>query len=198
MRSLYGKLLSTNVEDTRELLLIRKIRLKDITDPQVTGPNGSIFQGKLQVLVDGAAQDIKDCGNACDMWMKKKVLLRVLVGPAWEGKLAAFTSAFAARRVEFEFALQIHTTTAVDAIQSITENMNERYCEPLLALVSRLIPQKVGHDVSAVCARLQPDEASRRTPTSPDYQLEGWRRSRAKQRSNAPRAMEDRKSRASQ
>ncbi|KAI0088301.1 hypothetical protein BDY19DRAFT_190628 [Irpex rosettiformis] len=80
----------------------------------------------MQVLVDGAAQDIKNCGNACDVWMKKKILLKVLVGPAWEGKLAAFTSGFAARRMEFEFALQIHTASAVDAIQSVTQSMNER------------------------------------------------------------------------
>lgn len=86
-----------------------------------------MIRGKLQTLVDAAAQDIKDCGNACDVWMKKTVLVKVLVGPAWEGRLAAFTSGFAARRMEFEFALQIHTASGVDAIRAVTTAMNDRY-----------------------------------------------------------------------
>lgn len=81
----------------------------------------------MQSLVNQAAQDIKDCGNTCDTWMKKKVLMKVFVGPAWEGKLAAFSSAFNMRRMQFEFALQIHTATAVDQIKAVTEAMNEKY-----------------------------------------------------------------------
>lgn len=80
----------------------------------------------MQSLVAEAAQDIKDCANACDTWMKKKLLLKVLVGPAWEGRLAAFTSAFNMRRMQFEFALQMHTASAVDQIQVVTEAMNEK------------------------------------------------------------------------
>lgn len=80
----------------------------------------------MQSLVDEAAQDIKACANACDTWTKKKLLLRVLVGPAWEGKLAGFSSAFNMRRMQFEFALQIHTASAVDQIQGLTAAMNEK------------------------------------------------------------------------
>lgn len=80
----------------------------------------------MQSLVSGAAQDIKDCANACDTWMKKRILLKVLVGPAWEGKLAAFSATFNSRRMEFEFALQIHTASAIDQVQAATTAMNEK------------------------------------------------------------------------
>lgn len=80
----------------------------------------------MQSLVAGAAQDIKDCANVCDAWMKKKVLMKVLVGPAWEGKLAGFSATFNSRRMQFEFALQIHTASAVDQIQVVTTAMNDK------------------------------------------------------------------------
>ncbi|KAI0692702.1 hypothetical protein BC835DRAFT_1416357 [Cytidiella melzeri] len=114
-------------------------RLKDITDPEIIGPNGSIIKGKLQTLVDSATQDMKDCGNACDAWMKKQVLVKVLVGPAWESKLAGYTAAFTSRRMEFDFALQIHTATAVEAIQSVTRAMDEKlaYMSQQFALAFR-------------------------------------------------------------
>ena len=59
-------------------------------------------------------------------WVKKKVLLKVFVGPAWEGKLAAFSSTFNMRRMQFEFALQIHTASAVDHIQVVADAMNDK------------------------------------------------------------------------
>jgi hypothetical protein len=80
----------------------------------------------MQSVVDAATQDIKDCENACDAWMKKKTLVKVFVGVAWEGQLAGFSSTFARRRMEFDFALQIHTASAVDAIQSVAQAMNEK------------------------------------------------------------------------
>ncbi|KAI0826090.1 hypothetical protein BC629DRAFT_47848 [Irpex lacteus] len=136
-KACYNMEMARRQNDKRVIALFREmkemievlVRLKDITDPQVLGLNGNMIRGKLQTLVDAAAQDIKDCGNACDVWMKKTVLVKVLVGPAWEGRLAAFTSGFAARRMEFEFALQIHTASGVDAIQAVTTAMNDRLAQ---------------------------------------------------------------------
>ena len=113
-------------QTTRSCLTNRIFRLKSIRDLDILGPNGTMIQARMQVLVNQTAQDIKDCANACDTYSKKRLLVRVLVGPAWEGKLVAFTSTFAKRRMEFEFSLSIHTATGVDAIKAVTEAMNSR------------------------------------------------------------------------
>ena len=51
---------------------------------------------------------------ACDTYVKKKMIVKVINGAAWERKLAAFSTEFTKRRTEFEFALTIHTSVGVD------------------------------------------------------------------------------------
>lgn len=102
-------------------------RLRDITDPDVIGPNGSTIRGRLQTLVVAVSEEIKSCGNTCDTWIKKKVLVKVFVGIAWEEKLATFAAVFASRRKDFELALQIHAATGIDMVQSDTQAIKEMY-----------------------------------------------------------------------
>ena len=83
----------------------------------------------MQKSVDLAEVDIKECSNACDTWMKKSVLTKVLVGVKWESTLAGFIPRFAARRLEFDFALQIHTASKVDAIELVSKQMSQK-CAP--------------------------------------------------------------------
>ena len=63
-----------------------------------------------------AADNIKDCANACDTYAKKRLLVKVLKGYSWEAKLVAFAGVFTKRRTEFELALSIHTARVVGAI----------------------------------------------------------------------------------
>lgn len=97
-----------------------------MTDPDVVGPDGSTIKAKLTSLVQGTEQDIKDCASQCDAWAKKHILLKVIMGPAWEDKLAGFAAAFNRRREEFAFILQVHTTVGVDQIQALTKIMDEK------------------------------------------------------------------------
>jgi hypothetical protein len=60
-------------------------------------------------------------------------IVKILKGPVWEGKLAAFAATFTKRRSEFEFALSIHTALGVDAanqtlgsVDKTTQEMNQK------------------------------------------------------------------------
>lgn len=80
----------------------------------------------MQFIAVRAAQDIKDCANVCDMYSKKKLLVKVLKGPIWEGQLAEFFGRFQKCRSEFEFALSIHTASVADGIKYKVEAVDEK------------------------------------------------------------------------
>ncbi|KAK7683623.1 hypothetical protein QCA50_013461 [Cerrena zonata] len=94
------------------------IQLKDVKDKDDLGPDGRTVEARLQGLVKQAADDIKDCANACDTYAKKRLLVKVLKGYSWEAKLVAFAGVFTTRRTEFEQALSIHTARMVGAIHN--------------------------------------------------------------------------------
>ena len=73
-----------------------------------------------------AADDIKRCANACDTYLKKTLIVRVLRSQVWEERLTSFFGTFAQRRRDFELALAIHTATAVDAVGDAVDSMNRR------------------------------------------------------------------------
>ncbi|KAJ6591119.1 hypothetical protein DFH09DRAFT_1138663 [Mycena vulgaris] len=90
-------------------------QLKNVKDSEEVAPDGSTIKGRMQLIVNGTAEDIKACANTCDTYSKKKLVVKVLKGPIWEGKLVKFVGIFTKRRSEFEFALSIHTALGVDA-----------------------------------------------------------------------------------
>jgi hypothetical protein len=108
-------------------------RLQGVKDSEEVAPDGTTIKGRMQELVKKTADDIKACANACDTYSKKKLVVKILKGPAWEGKLVAFAGTFTKRRGEFEFALSIHTALGVDAankaievVDKTTQEMNAK------------------------------------------------------------------------
>lgn len=99
-----------------------------MSDPErdAAGQNDKTIQGRMQTVVDKIAENIKDCGNACDVWLKKSALLKVFNGVVWEQKLAAYTKTFVIRRMELEFALQIHTAFTVEEINSSIKSLDRK------------------------------------------------------------------------
>ncbi|KAJ7481705.1 hypothetical protein FB451DRAFT_135256 [Mycena latifolia] len=108
-------------------------QLKNVKDADETAPDGTTIKGRMQEIVKATAEDIKACANACDTYTKKKLVVKILKGPVWEGKLVKFAGAFTKRRSEFEFALSIHTALGVDAanktlgsVDKATQEMNQK------------------------------------------------------------------------
>ena len=74
-----------------------------------------------------AAKDIKECANACDTYLKKSLMVRVLRSQVWEERLTGFYATFTQRRNDFELALAIHTANTTEEIKAATFEMNERW-----------------------------------------------------------------------
>ncbi|KAJ7771114.1 hypothetical protein DFH07DRAFT_241844 [Mycena maculata] len=136
-------------------------QLKNVKDSDEVAPDGSTIRGRMQEIVKGTAEDIKACGLACDTYTKKKLIVKVLQGPVWEGKLANFVGIFTKRRGEFEFALSVHTARAVDqanitisAVDKTTQEMNakmdmmmkmfQQFVSPEQRDMARLVEQRGG------------------------------------------------------
>ncbi len=78
------------------------------------GPGGQTIEARMQNLVKQTADDITACGNACDAYSKKRLVVKVIKGSLWDGTLKGYIDIFAKRRKEFTFALSIHTGIGVD------------------------------------------------------------------------------------
>ncbi|KAF8518842.1 hypothetical protein BU17DRAFT_90643 [Hysterangium stoloniferum] len=100
--------------EMRDMMVVL-LQLKNVKDVTEVGPDGRTIAGRMQELSEDTTKKIMSCANACDTYAKKKLLVKVLVGPIWENRLADFMSLFFKRRQEFQLALAIHTTRGVDA-----------------------------------------------------------------------------------
>nr|GAT44916.1 predicted protein [Mycena chlorophos] len=122
-RSNDKKILSLHVEMKSMMEIL--VQLKSVKDVEAVAPDGSTIKGRMQGVIMTAAEDIKACSNACDTYVKKKLIVKVLKGPIWESRLAAFTGTFTKRRSEFELAMAIHTSLGVDAANRAINSVDE-------------------------------------------------------------------------
>ncbi|KAG8806128.1 hypothetical protein FRC19_007457 [Serendipita sp. 401] len=99
--------------------------LRSIKDPQQTAPDGTTIEGRMQDLMKRIAEDINKCGNACDTYTKKHVIVKVLKSPIWEGRLAEYGDLFDTHRKEIQFAISLHTTLGVEEANVKLENLGE-------------------------------------------------------------------------
>ncbi|KAJ7777905.1 hypothetical protein DFH07DRAFT_730843 [Mycena maculata] len=134
---------------------------QNVKDADEIAPDGSTIKGRMQEIVHATAEDIKACANACDTYIKKKLVVKILKSSVWDGKLVAFTGTFTKRRTEFEFALSIHTALGVDAanktlgsVDQTTQEMNmkmdmmmkmfQQFVSPEQKEMMRVVEQKGG------------------------------------------------------
>ncbi|KAJ7777866.1 hypothetical protein DFH07DRAFT_796416 [Mycena maculata] len=139
-------------------------QLKNVKDAEEVAPDGSTIKGRMQEIVKATVADIKACANACDTYVKKKLVVKILKGPIWDGKLVAFVGAFTKHRSEFEFALAIHTSVGVDqanktldSVDQTTQEMNmkmdmmmkmfQQFVSPEQKEMARMIEAKGGQAV---------------------------------------------------
>ncbi|KAJ7693840.1 hypothetical protein B0H17DRAFT_981213 [Mycena rosella] len=129
-------------------------QLKNVKDAEEVAPDGTTIRGRMQEIIKGIAEDIKACANTCDTYTKKRLLVKVLKGPIWEGKLVKFVGVFTKRRADLEFALTIHTAlgvdaanqaiSAVDAKMDMMMKMFQQFVSPEQREMTRLVEQKGG------------------------------------------------------
>lgn len=83
-----------------------------------------MLSARLHELAESTAEDIKQCANLCDAFLKSKLLLRVLKGPLWAERFAASMERFARRKEEYSLALAMHTASTVTKMAVDVESIN--------------------------------------------------------------------------
>ncbi|KAJ2965360.1 hypothetical protein NUW54_g14143 [Trametes sanguinea] len=83
------------------------VQLRGVESRTHVGLDGRVLQDRLMELAEKTAQDIRDCANVCDTFLKKRLIVKVLKGPVWAEKLAEFVKTFADRKGDFQFALVV-------------------------------------------------------------------------------------------
>ncbi|KIJ42134.1 hypothetical protein M422DRAFT_254828 [Sphaerobolus stellatus SS14] len=93
-----------------------------------------IFGFSLKDISEKAALDMKKCGSACDLYGKKRLVIKVLNSTFWQSTFTEFLRKFAQHRQDFEFALTIHIAGAVE--ESI--NYQQKHAAALAQLDDKL------------------------------------------------------------
>ncbi|KAJ3575378.1 hypothetical protein NP233_g1131 [Leucocoprinus birnbaumii] len=107
------KIIAVKVQ-MQELMVIF-FELRHIRNSQERGSDGINIADRLRDFMLQVATDIKQCGSACDAYMKKGFLARTVKATIYEARLAEFAQRFQEHRATLELALSIHTTVGVDA-----------------------------------------------------------------------------------
>lgn len=109
------------------------IRLKDLKR-EVVEQNNQFIAQSMEKVVNGAAEDIKECWNACDTYLKKRAVTRWIKSALWDVTFGDFLGRFKKRKNQFVFALSVHqghemkdANEKLDTLQETTKEIQEQY-----------------------------------------------------------------------
>ncbi|KAF9447906.1 hypothetical protein P691DRAFT_775794 [Macrolepiota fuliginosa MF-IS2] len=90
------------------------LQLQRMKDPEDRGPDGVTIKDRMQTLIERIARSIRECGSACDVYMKKSFLSRVLKSKIYEHRLAGWAKVFVNYTLELDRAVTVHIALGVD------------------------------------------------------------------------------------
>lgn len=90
-------------------------RLKGISGHKRAGDGDVTIAERMQHLIQDAAEDIKNCANACNAYAKTFIVSKVLLSGSWSDDFKKYMERFLTRRDDFVLALSIYTGHAVNA-----------------------------------------------------------------------------------
>ncbi|KAJ8088911.1 hypothetical protein PM082_014157 [Marasmius tenuissimus] len=119
-----AKLLLTKVGDMMAIL----VQLRAIRDGTKSRDQSVTLADKMRPLCEQIGEDIKNCGNLCDMYSKQILLVKILKASIYEGRLADMGKKLDDRQKELHLALSMFTVETVqslnDSAHSILESVN--------------------------------------------------------------------------
>ncbi|KAF5348106.1 hypothetical protein D9756_010797 [Leucocoprinus leucothites] len=107
------KVLAVKVQ--MQQMMCTLFQLRRIQDPEEIGPDGTVLKDRMQPLMEQIARDIKECGSACDVYLKKSFIKKTLKSKIYEGRLSDYGSKFIDHRDQLDKALTVHIALGVDA-----------------------------------------------------------------------------------
>ena len=102
-------------------------RLRGVESWIYIGLDGRVLKDRLEELAEKTANDIKECANVCDAFLKKRLLVKVFRGPIWAERLAAFVQVFEDRKADFQFALTMHTANSLTDVKKQNHDIKTKY-----------------------------------------------------------------------
>ncbi|KAK7443740.1 hypothetical protein VKT23_015522 [Stygiomarasmius scandens] len=98
------------------------VQLGAISPEQRAGKQKFTVRDRLESLCGKIADDIKSCGNLCDAYLKKRVIVRILKSPLYEARFEECAQTFEERQKELLVALLMFTSKGIhSANASLTE-----------------------------------------------------------------------------
>ncbi|KAJ7056360.1 hypothetical protein C8F01DRAFT_1372891 [Mycena amicta] len=99
-------------------------QLRNIRDPEETGPDGTKLAARLGGIIGSIANSITQCGTACDIYLKKGFLSKTLKSKIYEDQLTAYVQMFDDNKKKLKFDLAVHTARGVDEANQKLDNQN--------------------------------------------------------------------------
>ncbi|KAJ7659287.1 hypothetical protein DFH06DRAFT_439081 [Mycena polygramma] len=89
-------------------------RLRDVHESSMKGPDGLPLQDMVH-LVTRIADDIKECASACDLYLNKTTLSKMLRSKDYEERFGDYIKKFNGHQRTLTLVLATHTSVAIDA-----------------------------------------------------------------------------------
>ncbi|KAF7350881.1 Protein kinase domain-containing protein [Mycena sanguinolenta] len=110
----------SQMQDTMSVLF----RLRRMHDFEMKAPDGTPLKG-ISDLMCTIAEDIKDCGTACDLYSNKNGLAKMIKSKVYETRFADFMTTFENHKKNLMVELETHTATGVDATHEKLDKQGE-------------------------------------------------------------------------
>ncbi|KAJ7844865.1 hypothetical protein B0H14DRAFT_2358343 [Mycena olivaceomarginata] len=132
--TLVTTLADTHRETDKKVLAVLKemqdmmavlFHLRDIRDTELMGSttDATMLKTRLLDLLPAIARDITECGNLCDVYMKKSLLVKVVKSKLYGERLAGYATLFRRYKEELTLAFTLHTSHAALAIATQTNRI---------------------------------------------------------------------------
>ena len=104
-------------------------RLRHLKDGSAVNRKNESISEMMGGLIEKMAKDMKDCGNACDVYTRKTAFTKIVTAPAWNNTLAAFVMVFKENRDELIKTLSLFTAVSLSDADSKLDAMGKQLQE---------------------------------------------------------------------
>ncbi|EIN06857.1 hypothetical protein PUNSTDRAFT_136685 [Punctularia strigosozonata HHB-11173 SS5] len=100
-------------ENDKRILALR-YQMQDMIIYQVAIPQETIEQ-RLSKRMEDIANDIEGCANTCNVWTKKRTIVKVFKSPGWERKFNDYVETFQKHQVSIHADLDLQVSAGISS-----------------------------------------------------------------------------------
>ncbi|KAJ7856000.1 hypothetical protein B0H13DRAFT_1543536, partial [Mycena leptocephala] len=88
-------------------------QLRNIRDSTEKGSRGISLKDNMSSIIEIVANTITECGSACDVYLKKHLLIKTVMAKIYESRFAGFVKSFHQHKKTIQFILGMHASQGV-------------------------------------------------------------------------------------